>query len=271
MIAQETWRRFLAHWPKLMLAGLFSMLLYLAVALVASLVMMPMLMAAGLSMAGGMAGDPINPAAVLSLMGQMAGLLAVVLVVALAVAPLATGGVIHAVIQVQRNEPVSPGDFWTAGRQHYGRLLLLMLLSIAIWIPVGLVLVLVMLVPVLGAIIAVLAGLALNVVLGGYAPYLILAENLTAGQALSKVLRILSTRFWDVLLTGLVMAAAGLCISLISMVLALIPVVGVLVNLALNVALTPLLVLYLATRYETNIAPAFPPGGTFHSSPPPGP
>lgn len=271
MIAQETWRRFLAHWPKLMLAGLFAMLLYGAVALIASLIMMPMLMAAGLGMAGAAASDPGSMAALASLAGQMIGLFLLVAVLIVALAPLAAGGLIHTVIQIQRDEPVSPGDFWSAGMRNYGRLLVLMLLTMLIFIPTLVVMALLMLIPVLGAVVAVLAGLALNVVFGGYAPYIMLAEDLSAGAALSKAFRILTTRFWDVLLAGLVIAGAGFCLALISAVLTLIPVIGLLANLAINIVLTPLLALYLATRYETNIAPAFPPGGVFHPSPPPGP
>lgn len=271
MIAQETWHRFLAHWPKLMLAGLFAVLLYGIVALVATLTMVPMMVAAGLGMGGAMTGEMGGAAAMLTLIGGMLGIFLVLMLIAIAVSPLATGGLIHTVIQVQRDEPAAPGDFWQAGFQHYGKLLKLMLLTLVIWVPVGLVLGILSLIPVVGALIGLVAALMLGVVLGGYAPYVALAENLSASEALSKAFRILTTRTVDVLLAGLVLLAAGICFGIVSALVNLVPGVGFLVSLVLQVAVTPLVILYLATRYQTNIAPAFPPGGTFHVSPPPGP
>jgi hypothetical protein len=275
MIAAETWRRFTDHWGAMGLAGLYTALTGLLAGIVFWIVMLPVALTTGFGAARLIAGG-ITAGALGVLMGAgmlvLLGLL-VAAVAALAVAPLVTGGLIHAVVQVQRDQPATFGDLWNAGVRHWGRLFRLNLILLAIWVGLLVVGAILSLVPFLGPLVWGLGSGMVMIVLGGYGPYMAVTEQLGARETVAKAFRILSVKFTDVLLTLLVLAGSGIVLGLVFYILSRIPFLGRLAILVIDVFLGPLYLLYLATRYRTNIAPDFgPPGGdgTWYQGPPTG-
>ena len=270
MIAEETWRRYAAHWGALALAGLFPMVLNLIVGALGAILVIPVLISGGVGF-GMLGGD--SAAALAGMAAAGFGLLLLMLIVVVAVAPIAQGGLIHAVIQVQRDQPASFGDLWQAGLRHWGRLFRLNLVCAGVGLLSLLVLVILMLIPFLGPLVWFFGMGMIMLPLAGYGPYIAVSEETGACEAAGRAFKILSAKFADVLLTLLVLGAASLVVSLVTGILARIPGLGALVSLATQVFITPLFMLYLAVRYQRNIAPDLgPPGGqgTFYQGPPPG-
>lgn len=269
MIAEETMRRFIARWGTLVLGGLFPLLVNLVLTLVSTIVMGAALLGGGMSLLL----SERDPTAFLAAAGGVGIAALVVLIAALVAAPFGQGGLTYAVVQVQRDQPVSFGDLWQAGLRYWGRLFRLNLIMAGVGIVMFLVLILLRLIPLLGPLVWGIGFALVMFVLGGYGPYLVVSEGLGAGDAAGKAVQILTRKFVDVALTVLVMATAGLAVGLVTGVLSLIPGLGLLVTYAAQVFLAPLAMLYLAFRYQRNIAPDLnPPGGRgrFDMGPPPG-
>lgn len=269
MIAEETLRRYIARWATLALGGLFPLLVNLVLALVSTVVL-------GAAMLGGGMNLLLmerNPTALLSAIGGLGAAALVVLIAALVAAPFGQGGLTYAVVQVQRDRPVAFGDLWQAGLRYWGRLFRLNLIMAGVGIVMGVLLLVLRFIPLLGPLVWVVGFALVMFVLGGYGPYLAVSEDLSATEAAGKAFQILTRKFTDVVLTLLVMAAAGLAVGLVTGILSMIPGLGLLVTYAAQVFLTPLAMLYLAFRYERNIGPYLnPPGGRgrFDMGPPPG-
>lgn len=269
MIAEETLRRYIARWGALVLGGLFPLLVNLVLALVSTVVVGAAILGGGINLML-MERDPI---AFFTAAGGFGAALLVVLIAAVVATPFGQGGLTYAVVQVQRDHPVSFGDLWQAGMRYWGRLFRLNLIMAGVGILMFLFLLILRFIPLLGPLIWAIGFALVMFVLGGYGPYLVVSEELGAGDAVGKAFQILTRKFVDVVLTLLVMAAAGLAVGLVTGVLSMIPGLGVLVSYAAQVFLSPLAMLYLAFRYQRNIAPHLnPPGGRgrFDMGPPPG-
>jgi hypothetical protein len=249
MLAAQTWRRFVDNWAALLVAGLFAAVLTEAVRLLAVAVFpIPMIMLA--------VGRGMSPGTMLlwALVGGAAYA---------AFAPLVTGGMVHTVLQVQQGKPISMQEFWLGSLRHYGRLFRLSLIGMAVTLGLVVVGAVMWLVPFLGALVWGIASGMVAVVLAGYAPYMAVSEGLSAWAAASKAFRILNTKFVDVLLTLLVLFAATFVLGLVRHFIGPLPVVGKILLFLLNSLWWPLSVLYLAIRYQANIAPSLtPPGGS---------
>ncbi|HYF78008.1 MAG TPA: hypothetical protein VD973_12790 [Symbiobacteriaceae bacterium] len=269
MIAEETLRRYVARWAPLALGGLFPLLVNLVLALVSTVVV-------GAAMLGGGMNLLLmerNPTALLAAAGSLGAAALVVAIAGLVAAPFGQGGLTYAVVQVQRDQSVSFGELWQAALRYWGRLFRLNLIMAGAGIIMLLVFFLLRFIPLLGPLVWVIGFALVMFVLGGYGPYLVVSEELGASDAAGKAFRILTRKFVDVVLTLLVMAAAGLAVGLVTGILSLIPGLGLLVTYASQIFLAPLAMLYLAFRYQRNIAPDLnPPGGRgrFDMGPPPG-
>lgn len=269
MIAEETWRRYTAHWGALALAGLFAMLVNLIVVALGVSLVVPALVSGGVSFAL-LGGDSVAALAGMAAAGF--GLL-LMLVAVVVVAPIGQGGLIHAVIQVQRGQPAAFGELWRAGLRHWGRLFRLNLICAGVGLLSVLALMILSLVPFLGPLVWLFFMAMIMLPLAGYGPYIAVSEETGATEAACRAFHILSAKFVDVLLTLLVLGAASVAVGLVTSVLSFIPVLGKLVPFATQIFITPLGMLYLAVRYQRNIAPDLgPPGGqgTFYPGPPPG-
>lgn len=270
MIAEETWRVFRTHWGALALAGLFATLVNLVVVIAASLLMVPLLVAAGFSLMG-LGG--MDTAALIRFATGAALAALLLLVISVVVVPLGHGGLIHGVIQARRGRPAGFGELWQAGLRHWGPLFRLNLIAAAVGLVAAFVLMILSLIPFLGQLVWMIGFGMVMLVLGGYGSYIVVSEEVGATAAASRAFRILSAKFADVLLTLLVLVGAFIVVGIIGGVLGALPLVGRLVPLALQVFMGPLCMLYLAVRYDRNIAPdLWPPGGhgTFYPGPPPG-
>lgn len=272
LIYMETWRRYQANWARLVMASVFAILLNGVVVLMGVLLMLPVLMTAGLGL--GLGGGQNVLGTLLSAFTQAFLVMLLMLIAALVVGPLAEGGLWSVVVQAQRDEPGNPGDFWQGALRNWGRLLGLRLVLFVLWILVLVVGQLFRLIPYLGPLFwGIVSGVGM-IGLGFYAPYLTVAEDLGTFAALAKAWRVITAKFWDLLLTILVLIGAGILLGIVWWILIHIPIIGPLLVLALEIALIPFLLLYLAVRYETNIGPTIdPPGGAgdFHPNPPSGP
>lgn len=265
MIAEETFRRYTANWVPLALAGLFALLVNLVVGFVSKLILAQMLGAAGLSLMLG--GDSI-PAL---LGGAWLGLLLVAVATAL-VAPIGMGGLMHGVVQVQRGRPAGLSELWQAGLRNWQRLLVLNVIAFLVLLPLGLLFLILRLIPVLGIVAWGIGTALIMFALSFYGPYIAVSRQVSGVEAAGRAFRILTAKFGDLFLTLLVALAAGLVVGILSALLELIPGVRSLVPYASQIFLTPLGMLYLAIRYERNIAPSLePPGGAGHFDPGPPP
>ncbi|HWI51519.1 MAG TPA: hypothetical protein VNT01_05180 [Symbiobacteriaceae bacterium] len=270
MIAEETWRRYTAHWGALALAGLFATLVSLIVVVLGFILVVPVMISTGVSFAllGADGG-----AALASMATAGFGVLLLMLLAVVLVAPIAQGGLLHAVIQVQRDQPAAFGELWQAGLRHWGRLFRLDLICAGIGLLSLPVLLILTLVPFLGPAVWFFGMSMIMLPLAGYGPYIAVSEETGAREAAGRAFRILSAKFADVLLTLLIFLAAFVVLSVVETVLSLVPGVRALVPWAVQIFVSPLIILYLAVRYQRNIAPDLgPPGGqgSFYPGPPPG-
>ncbi|MDB4896722.1 MAG: hypothetical protein JWN15_2984 [Firmicutes bacterium] len=255
MVASKAWRLYVAHWPELLTAYVFAILLYGLVALVAALITAPLL-------TGG------------ALVGKLFLAAVLVGIIWLAVAPLAKGGLYDAVIRAQRGRAPGAGEFWQAGLRYWGRCLALCVFQL----PLGLLLylawsLLARLSPVLGAGFALLLAAPVLVVMVGFVQYVAIAEDCGAGAAISRAVRIVVRRPGDVVMTTAVLAGGTLVLGVVGFFLGEVPVAGPALQLFVLLAWAPYGLLYLAVRYESRVAPALSPLGgvaVFHVNPPPG-
>ncbi|HWI61975.1 MAG TPA: hypothetical protein VNT75_09065 [Symbiobacteriaceae bacterium] len=269
MIAQETFRRFTANWGPLALAGLFALLVNMVAGAIGAVAVLPVLLSTGVSFLRG--GGGLDSVAVLVASAGVSMLLMAAAVLLLT--PIGLGGLLHGVIQVQRGQPASFGELWHAGLRNWTRILVLNLISFLVMIVLVILLLILRLVPILGPLVWFIGTAMIMLALGGYGAYIAVSEQVSGVEAALRALRILSVKFADLLMTLLVLAAAGLALGLVTAILSRVPILGSLVPLATQIVVTPLFMLYLATRYEHNIAPDLgPPGGQgrFDPGPPPG-
>jgi hypothetical protein len=271
VVASKAWRLYVAHWPELLTAYVFAILLYGVVALVAALVTAPLL---------GKAGAEHEVAAIMPLLTSRALVgklfLAAVLVgiIWLAVAPLAKAGLYDAVARAQRGETPGAGAFWQVGLRYWGRCLALCVLQL----PVGLLLLLAWaalgrLSPALGTGFALLLAAPMLVLMVGFVQYVAIAEDRGAGAAIARAVQMIVSRPGDVVMTMVVLIGGTLLIGGVGRFVGEVPLVGPALQLLLLLAWAPYGLLYLAVRYESRIAPVLSPmrgAAVFHPNPPPG-
>ncbi|MDF2627333.1 MAG: hypothetical protein K0R39_1164 [Symbiobacteriaceae bacterium] len=273
MIVDDTLRRYIARWRTLALGGLFPVLVTVLIDLLRS----QLAGAAALKDFTQFLISGRNPTAIIGAAFDLGSALLLVSIVSLLLAPFGQGALTYAVVRVQRDLPVALGDLVQAGLRYWGRLLRLNLIMIAIGIGLF-ALSFIRQIPVLGPLAWVLGFALVLLAVGGYGPYLIVSEDLGATAATGRAFQILSRKFADLFLTLLVLLAGGLIVGAISLLItALVTRVPgrdfALLNVAFQVFVMPLATLYLAFRYQRNIAPELtPPGGQgrFDPGPPHG-
>ncbi|HLN60457.1 MAG TPA: hypothetical protein VK464_02820 [Symbiobacteriaceae bacterium] len=269
MIALQTWRRFVSHWRTLLGAGLYAALLLEAVWVVAAAgtrPFAPALVVYTFAVEG--SGSAIAWAPLLGLpLGSLLGLVGA-LAILLLVAPLVQGGLAHVAARVLRQQPVSAWEFWTAGRRHWRPLCALCLIAAGVGAVLLLAGVVVSLVPLLGPSVWLMGAGIVAVALCGHGPYLVVAEGLGAREAAQKAFRMVNLKLVDLSATVVLLLFAVCVLGLAG---ARAPW-GLVAGVVLNTFWFALVPLYLACRYQTNIAPALtPPGGngSLHSPHPP--
>ncbi|HYG57523.1 MAG TPA: hypothetical protein VD902_05595 [Symbiobacteriaceae bacterium] len=252
MIIEQTWRRYRDNWPVLLAAGVQAAALYEVLRLLSSLIGVPLADTPGRFSLG------------------TAAVLALTVTIAM---PLATGGLAYTALQVQRGRSVTPAEIWPAARRNWRRLLRLSVTFVGIAALVGLLAIPLSLVPVPGLVVWGIGAGMIMVVLYGYGPLLVVGENLGATEAVRKAFQVLSARFVDVFWTMLVLFLFATVLGLASSGLVRFGLVGHLLTLALDATIMPGMYLYLAFRYQANVAPYMGPGareGAFHPDPPGG-
>ncbi len=269
MIALQTWRRFVTNWPVLLMAGLFATLLFEAVRVVAAVTLRP-LSPDWATYAFALEGtkSPTGWAPLVSLPLRHVPGLAACLAVLLVVAPLAQGGLAHVAVRILRQQPVAAREFWTAALRFWRPLFGLWLIAAGVGIgllAVGLVM---SLVPLLGPLVWLLGAGVVAVALCGHGPYLVVAEGLGAREAAQKAFRMVNLKLVDLAVTVVLLLAAACLLGVVGERLPW----GLVARLVINTFWFALVPLYLAVRYQTNIAPALtPPGGcgSLHNPHPP--
>ena len=270
VIAEETWRRYRENWGALALAGLFAMLVSLVLMALSRIFVVPVLVSAGLTLNGFGSGGFDALARIAAGLGAA---LLLMVIAFLLVAPIGQGGLIYGVVRVMQGRPASFGELWQAGLRNWGRLVRLNLVLILVGILLMILLLILRLIPVLGPLVWAIGTAMIMLALSGYGPYIAVSRDVGACQAAARALGGLRAKCVDVLLTLLVLMAATFVLGLAASILSFIPLLGKLVPFLTQILVSPLGLLYLAVRYERNIAgDAGPPGGSgaFYQGPPPG-
>lgn len=270
MVARKAWRLYVAHWPELLTAYVFAILLYGVVALVAALVTAPLLGEAGAERELAVIMPLLTSGA---LFGQLFLAAVLVGIIWLAVAPIAKAGLYDAVARAQRGEASGAGEFWQAGLRYWGRYLALCVVQL----PMGLLLLLAWaalagLGPAFGTGFALLLAAPTLVVMVGFVPYIAIAEDRGAGAAINRAAHMILSRPGDVVMTMVVLTGGTLLVGVVGRFLGEVPQVGPALQLLLLLVWAPYGLLYLAVRYESRIAPSLSGlrGAVFHPNPPRG-
>jgi hypothetical protein len=251
LMAMQAWQRFMANWQKLTLTGLFVLLVNVVIGLIVLGIFVPIFVAMGWELStSGRVGGFLPGLVVATLFSRLLVAFLMVLVLVVVTVPFVHGGLLHVVIQVQRGDKVEATEFWAAGRRNWRRLFVYYLMLI----PVGVVLGVISSIPVLGWLFALVVTGPVIVAVYGYGPYILLTEQRTPWGALQRSWRLLLDHPGDLLATFWLLLGVGLLLGLIAFVFALLPGLGFLWQIALQVVGVPLLLLYLATRYQTNLA-----------------
>lgn len=243
-VLQQALDRFGKNLLPLFLAGLIG----------SAVTLLPMMVVAGVTGFTAFAGRArmgADPMAMMAVMGSMLGALALMMLVALLLYPLGMAGQVAAVRQVLAGAAPEPGRFFTDALTYYGRLLAYLVLVGVTWLAIALI----NLLPILGTIIFLLAGLVLGPAFLFFGPYALVAENLSATGAYAMAWRAITRRFGATLVAGLVLVGIGIVFALINAIVGMLPLVGWLVSLALTAAFTPFLILYMAMRFLAEVRP----------------
>lgn len=270
MLAEETWRIYKANALPLFLAGLLAEALQAGLALLFGGFAVKNLLGPGMNDFG--VATLAHGEMPQLMLAHLPGLGLLYVILSVCVGAFTSSGLLHVAALAQRGRLDGVGAFWSGGARFGGRMLGYMLFNLLPWLVLGVAGFLLVWLPWIGISLLILAG-AIFGVSYWYGAYAMVAEDLSAADAFGKLFRILGNRLSDVIWSLLLLVVGGLVLGLVSGILIRLPLIGRILSILLNAAVTPFLLLYVGVRYATNIAPVLnPPGGTggFHASPPPG-
>lgn len=185
---------------------------------------------------------------VMAWVAAVLGALLLAAVLALFLAPLAQAGLVGAVRDVLAGNPVEPRAFFSQAARTYVPFLLYTLMAGLTWIGFGLI----NIIPILGTLAYFAAMVCMGSAFFVFAPYAMLNEGLSPGEAYRLAWQCVTKRFGDTALNGVIMSACVLVMFAVGRILAVLPIIG---GLAVGAFAWPFIYLFLSMRYMANVRP----------------